>query len=61
MKLDHVNDSSRLGVNVVVITAKSYDVLVGGVVLFSMGFTMDYWTKTSAYRPGWESGDGWMN
>jgi hypothetical protein len=42
MKLDHVTDSSRLGVIVVVTTVESYDVLVGGVVLYPMGFQMDY-------------------
>jgi hypothetical protein len=26
-----------------------------------MGFHMDYWTKTTAYRPGWQSGDGQMS
>jgi hypothetical protein len=38
MKPDHVTDSSRLGVTVVVIVAKSYDELVGGAVLYLMGF-----------------------
>ncbi len=61
MKPDHVTDSSRLGVTVVVTIAKSYDVLVGGVVLYPMGFQMDYWTETATYRPGWQCGDGRMN
>jgi hypothetical protein len=38
MRLDHVTNSSRLGVIVVVITAELYDVLVGGAVLYLMGF-----------------------
>jgi hypothetical protein len=38
MKLDHATDSSRLGVTVVVTVVKLYDVLVGGVVLYPMGF-----------------------
>jgi len=42
MKPDHVTDSSRLGVIAVVTAAKSYDVLVGGAVLYPMGFQMDY-------------------
>jgi hypothetical protein len=42
MKPDHVTDSSRLGVTAVVTTIESYDVLVGGVVLYPMGFQMDY-------------------
>jgi len=58
MKSDHVTDSSRLGVIAVVIATKSYDVLIGGVVLYPMGFQMDYWIETSTYRPGWQSGDG---
>ncbi len=38
MKPDHVTNSSRLGVTTVVTTAESYDVLVGGAVLYPMGF-----------------------
>jgi hypothetical protein len=42
-----------LGVIVVVTTVESYDVLVGGVVLYSMGFQMDfqmdYWIETMTY------------
>ncbi|CAK9271192.1 unnamed protein product [Sphagnum jensenii] len=52
MKPDHVTDSSKLGVTTVVIAAESYDVLVGGAVLYPMGFQMDYWTETATYRPG---------
>jgi len=51
MKPDHVTDSSKLGVTVVVTIAKLYDVLVGGVVLYPMGFQMDYWTETTTYQP----------
>ncbi len=61
MKPDHVTDSSRLRVTAVVTTVESYDVLVGGAVLYPMGFQMDYWTKTTTYRPGWQSGDGRMS
>jgi hypothetical protein len=42
MKLDHVTDSSRLGVTTIVTAAESYDVLIGGAVLYPMGFQMDY-------------------
>jgi hypothetical protein len=38
MKLDHAIESSRLGVTAIVTVAESYDVLVGGVVLYPMGF-----------------------
>jgi hypothetical protein len=61
MKSDHVTDSSRLKMTVVITTTESYDVLVGDVVLYLMGFQMDYWTKTMAYQPGWQSKDGQMS
>jgi hypothetical protein len=61
MKSDHVTDSSRLGVTVVVTAAESYDVLVGGAMLYPMGFQMDYWTEIATYRPGWHFGDGRMS
>jgi hypothetical protein len=53
MKPDHVTNSSRLGVTTIVIAIESYDVLVGGVVLYPMGFQMDYWIEIVTYRPGW--------
>jgi hypothetical protein len=53
MRPNHATNSFRLGVIVVVITIESYDVLVGGVVLYPMGFQMDYWTETKTYRLGW--------
>ncbi|PTQ27347.1 hypothetical protein MARPO_0204s0011, partial [Marchantia polymorpha] len=52
---------SQFGVRAVVTSAESYDVLVGGAVLYPMEFWMDYWTETAAYRPGWESDDGRMS
>jgi hypothetical protein len=58
MKLDHVIDSSRFGMTIVVTVVESYDVLVGGAVLYSMGFQMDYWMQIAAYRPNWQSSDG---
>jgi hypothetical protein len=57
IKPDHATDSSRLGVIAIVTTVESYDVLVGGAMLYSIGFQMDYWTETTTYRPGWQSGD----
>ncbi len=38
MKSDHATNSSRLGVTTIVITVESYDVLVGGAMLYPMGF-----------------------
>jgi hypothetical protein len=42
MRPNHAIDSFRLGVTVVVTAAESYDVLVGGAMLYPMGFQMDY-------------------
>lgn len=61
LRHDHALDSSQFGARAVVTSAESYDVLVDGAVLYPMGFRMNYWTETAAYRPGWQSGDGLMN
>ncbi|PTQ33208.1 hypothetical protein MARPO_0091s0058, partial [Marchantia polymorpha] len=61
LRHDHPHDSSQFGVCDVVTSAESYDVLVGGVVLYPMGFRMDNWTETTAYRPGWQYGDGHLS
>jgi hypothetical protein len=60
MKPDHAIDSSKLGVVIVVIAIESYNVLVGGVVLYLMGFQMDYWMETTTYRLGWQFEDGYI-
>ncbi len=31
----------------------SYDVLVGGVVLYPLGVTLDFWEEIAYYWPGW--------
>jgi hypothetical protein len=61
MRPNHATDNSRLGVTVVVIGVESYDVLIGGAVLYPMGFQMDYWTRTMAYQPSWQFEDGWVS
>jgi hypothetical protein len=61
MRPNHVVNSSKLGVTAVVIITELYDVLFRGVVLYPMGFQMDYWTETTTYRPGWQFGDGRMS
>jgi hypothetical protein len=45
-------------VKAIVTEVKSYDVLVGLMVLYPMGFTLDFWEETASYRPGWQVGDG---
>jgi hypothetical protein len=35
--------------------ATSYDVLVGGVVLYPLGVTIDFWEETAYYRPSWQN------
>jgi hypothetical protein len=52
MKLDHVTNSSRLGVTALVTTVELYNVLIRSVVLYPMGFQMDYWIETTAHRLG---------
>jgi hypothetical protein len=42
MRPDHATDNFKLGMTTVVTVVESHDVLVGGVVLYSMGFHMDY-------------------
>jgi hypothetical protein len=40
---EDVEDVGSMKVKVIVTEAKSYDVLVGTIVLYSMGFTLDFW------------------
>jgi hypothetical protein len=61
MRLDHVIDSYKLGVTIVVTIVESYDGLVGGAMLYPMGFQMDYWMETTTYQPGWQFEDGQMS
>jgi hypothetical protein len=37
---------------IVVMHATSYEVLVGGVVLYPLGVTIDFWVETTYYRLG---------
>jgi hypothetical protein len=36
----------------IITEAKSYDVLVGMMVLYPIGFTLDFWEEIASYRPG---------
>ncbi len=38
--------------------AISYDVLVGGIVLYLIGFVLDFLEKFFSYKLRWQSGDG---
>jgi len=38
--------------------ATSYDVLVGDIVLYPMGFVLDFWKEIISYKPRWQSKDG---
>jgi hypothetical protein len=55
---DDVEDASFMKVKAIVMEAKSYDVLVGSMVLYPMGFTLDFWEETASYRPWYQVGDG---
>jgi hypothetical protein len=54
---DDVEDASFMKVKAIITEAKSYDVLVGSMVLYPMGFTLDSWEETASYRLGWQAGD----
>jgi hypothetical protein len=41
---------------VVVTHATSYNVLVGNVVLYPLGVTIDMWEEITYYRPSWQIG-----
>jgi hypothetical protein len=55
---EDVEDTGFMKVKAIVTEAKSYDVLVGTMVLYPMGFTLDFWEEIASYRPGWQAGDG---
>jgi len=42
LRYDDVEDASFMKVKAIVTEAKSYDLLVGAVVLYPMGFTLDF-------------------
>jgi hypothetical protein len=46
-------DAGFMKVKAIITEAKSYDVLVGTTVLYSLGFTLDFWDEIASYKPGW--------
>jgi hypothetical protein len=55
---EDVEDAGFMRMKAIVTEGKSYDVLVGMMVLYPMGFTLDFWEEIASYRPGWQAGDG---
>lgn len=53
LRHDYPRDSLQFEVRAVVASVESYDVLVGGAVLYPIGFRMNYWMETATYRLGW--------
>jgi hypothetical protein len=53
-KLNQENkeDASFMKVKAIVTEAKLYDVLVGTMVLYPIGITLDFWEEIASYRPG---------
>jgi hypothetical protein len=49
---EDVEDAGFMKVKAIVTETKSYDVLVGTTVLYSMGFTVDFWEEIASYRLG---------
>jgi hypothetical protein len=41
-----------------VIDDMSYDVLMNGPFLYSIGFTLDFWNKITFHKLGWQSRNG---
>ncbi len=41
---------------IVVMHVMSFDVLVGGVVLYHLGVTIDFWKEIAYYYPSWKIG-----
>lgn len=52
-----VMNASFVKVEAMVKQAKSYDVSVESMVLYSMEFTLDLWDETTISRRGWQIGD----
>ena len=52
-QLHDVMDLMTIKVKAITTQAESYDVLVGVMVLYPMGFTIDFWNETASYRPRW--------
>jgi hypothetical protein len=48
-----VEDAGFMKVKAIIMEAKSYDVLVGTIVMYLMGFILDFWEEIASYRPGW--------
>jgi hypothetical protein len=42
---------------VVVTQVTSYDVIIGGVILYPLGITLDFWEEIIYYRLGWQTRD----
>jgi hypothetical protein len=61
LKLNHedVEDVGFMKVKAIVTKAKSYDVLVGMTVLYSMGFTLDFWEEIVSYKTWWQARNGY--
>jgi len=46
-------DYTTIHVKAVVMHVTSYDVLVGGAILYPLGVTLDFWEETTYYQLGW--------
>ncbi|OAE32224.1 hypothetical protein AXG93_4525s1050 [Marchantia polymorpha subsp. ruderalis] len=61
LRHDYPRDSLQFEVRAVVASVESYDVLVGGAVLYPIGFRMNYWMETATYRLGFSGVLTWPN
>ena len=54
---DDVEDVGFMKLKAIVTEAKSYDVLVGLMVLYPMEFTLDFWEDIASYKSRLQAGD----
>ena len=48
-----VMNSATINVKAIATQAESYDVLVGAMVLYPIGFTIGFWNEMASYRQEW--------
>jgi hypothetical protein len=57
---NHPTNQLSIWVQAMVTNVISYDVLIKGVVLYLVGFVLDFWEKNVSYNPRWPSWNGFQ-
>ena len=58
LRPNDVMNAISMKMKAIVTVTKSYDVLVGAMVLYPMELTLDFWEEIAFYRPRPQLGDG---